>query len=210
MSSPVVVREYAAPPIDRGEILRYMGVRGDAPEVETLLETSLEELTHALSYRICAVELPVIAGNDTVLLGDVSLCSRELCDRLRGCVRAVVFAATVGSAPDRLIARYQRLSPTKALLVQAIGTERVEALCDVFERETRERENKQGHEVRRRYSPGYGDLPLETQRDIFRLLGNTARIGLALGESLLMSPSKSVTAVLGIVETNEKRNGNAE
>ena len=49
-----------------------------------------------------------------------------------------------------------------------------------------------------RFSPGYGDLSLEMQRDIFRVLDCPRKIGLTLNESLLMSPSKSVTAIIGI------------
>jgi cobalamin-dependent methionine synthase I len=51
-----------------------------------------------------------------------------------------------------------------------------------------------------RYSPGYGDLPLEMQREIIRALDCGRTIGVTLTESLLMQPSKSVTAVIGMKE----------
>ena len=56
--------------------------------------------------------------------------SADLARYLGGCRRVVLFAATVGVAPDRLIQRYSRVSPSKALVMQAVGAERVEALCD--------------------------------------------------------------------------------
>ena len=37
----VYTKTYEAPPVDRREILRYAGVRGDAPEIEILLEECL-------------------------------------------------------------------------------------------------------------------------------------------------------------------------
>ena len=57
-----------------------------------------------------------------------------------------------------------------------------------------------------RFSPGYGDLPLSMQTDIFRVLDCPRKVGLTLNNSLLMSPSKSVTAIMGIhkTETTEK------
>ena len=81
------------------------------------------------------------------------------------------------------------------MFFQAIGAERIESLCDAFcaEREA------EGLRLRPRFSPGYGDLPLELQRDLFRGLDCSRKIGLTLNESLLMSPSKSVTAIAGIV-----------
>ena len=54
--------------------------------------------------------------------------------------------------------------------------------------------------IRPRFSPGYGDLPIEIQKDIFRALDCPRRIGLTLNENLLMSPTKSVSAIIGIVK----------
>ena len=107
--------------------------------------------------------------------------------------RAIIFAATVGLAPDRAIARYGVSSPTKALVFDAIGAERIESLCDCFCKEI-------GNEkkLRPRFSAGYGDLSIGVQRDIFRLLDCSKNIGLTLGESLIMTPSKSVTAIIGV------------
>lgn len=60
---------------------------------------------------------------------------------------------------------------------------------------------------RPRFSPGYGDLPLSAQREIFAVLDCGKRIGLMLNDSLLMSPSKSVTAFVGIGgEMKQKQN----
>lgn len=198
MSGRVFVREYAAPPVDRREILRYGGARGSVAEVETLLEECLTALLPHLSYRVCFGELPVIVRDDAVTLGEATVISAALAQRLTGCDGAILFAATVGHEPDRLIARYGAVSPARALLTQAIGTERVEALCDRFEAEMREERTALGKSLRGRFSPGYGDLPLAFQREIFAYLNCSARIGVCLGESLLMSPSKSVTAIIGI------------
>jgi len=56
-----------------------------------------------------------------------------------------------------------------------------------------------------RYSPGYGDLPLEHQKVLFSALNITRRIGVTLTESGLMLPQKSVTAILGISPTPRGR-----
>ena len=84
--------------------------------------------------------------------------------------------------------------PTTAML-QAFGAERIEALCDVF---CRDIGKELGVRTGPRFSPGYGDLPLDAQKMIFSVLDCEKRIGLFLNDSLLMSPSKSVTAFVGI------------
>ena len=176
----IYTKTYPAPSFDRREILRYAGVRGDAPEIEALLEECLNEAADKLTYKVCYGEFPVSVF-DTVE-------SEALHKHLEGCENAVIFAATVGIGIDRLIARYASISPTKSLLFQAIGAERIEALCEAFNSEF------DGG----RFSPGYGDLPLEFQKEIFNLLDCPKRIGLTLNESMLMSPSKSVTAIIGV------------
>ncbi|MBR5134836.1 MAG: Vitamin B12 dependent methionine synthase activation subunit, partial [Clostridia bacterium] len=52
-----------------------------------------------------------------------------------------------------------------------------------------------------RFSPGYGDLPLSVQRSVATLLGMEKTLGVCLSDSLLMSPSKSVTAFVGVSDT---------
>lgn len=61
--------------------------------------------------------------------------------------------------------------------------------------------------LRPRFSPGYGDLAIDAQKDIFALLDCERQIGLTLGDSLLMSPGKSVTAFAGIPRAADIQNG---
>ena len=176
----VYTKTYDAPPVDRREILRYAGVRGDAPEIEALLDECLKEAEGKLTYKVCYGGFPVSFFD--------SVDSKDLKKVLEGCSGVILFAATVGIGIDRLIARYASVSPTKSLLFQAIGAERIEALCDEFNSEF----------GGSRFSPGYGDLPLQFQKEIFKVLDCPKRIGLTLNASMLMSPSKSVTAMIGV------------
>ena len=175
------------PPVDRAEILRYAGVRGDGEGLP--LEECLAQLLPTLDYRVCYTVLPLSAF------------SAPIRDALAGCARVLAFAATVGLGPDRLVARLAPLSPAKALLADAAGTERVEALCDAFEKEMAATYGG----ARRRVSPGYGTLPLALQEELFRLLEPTKHVGLTLGAGLLMSPAKSVTALIGLETIGETK-----
>lgn len=188
---------FAAPPVRRDEILRYAGVRQAPPEVSTLLEEALQEAQQCLSYKICWQKLPVRMCDSGLDLTFAKTQSERLRKHLTDCSYIILFGATVGIGLDRLIARYGKTAPAKALLLQAIGAERIEALCDAFSQKIRETAAADGLSATSRFSPGYGDLPLELQRDIFRAL-NCGRIGLTLNDSLMMSPSKSVTAIIGI------------
>lgn len=198
MISPVSTKSFDLPAVNRWEILRYAGCREESPELALLLEEAISEAQPILSGKVCWTEFPLERQGDLLHLGFASTDSTALNRNLAGCQRIVVFAATVGLPLDRLIARYGRISPAKALLLQAIGAERIEALCDIFCDKIRREIEATGLHTVPRFSPGYGDFPLQIQRDIFRVLDCPRNIGLTLNESLLMSPSKSVTAIIGL------------
>ena len=198
MSDRISVISPTLPPIRMREVLRYMAAEKATDEMQALLAECMDEARDAFACRVCFRVLDVRIDGDGVDLGFAKTESRALRKNLDGCDRAVLFAATVGLEIDRLITRYSRLSPSRALCFQALGAERIEALCDAFEEELRARYGAEGAVLRPRFSPGYGDLPLELQRDIFRALDCPRQIGLSLNASLLMTPTKSVTAVIGI------------
>ena len=195
---PVCVKRFPLPPIDRGEVLRYAGMRGHSEEMEALLSQCIAEAEGVFSNRVCWRVLPVTQIGDEWDLTLARVRSASLDRHLAGCRSIVVFAATVGVEIDRLVARANAVSPTRALLLNALGSERVEALCDAFEAETVEATAQDGARLQRRFSPGYGDLPLSLQRDVIAALDCQRSIGLTLNQSLLLSPSKSVTAMIGI------------
>ena len=198
MMYPVYTETFPAPPVSRAEILRYAGARETTPELSALLEEVLAEALALLRYKVCWQKLPAAQTAEGLDLTFARTDSHKLCRHLEGCSQIVLFGATVGIGLDRLIARYGRTSPAKALLLQAMGAERIEALCNAFSQKIKTATAAEGLQTTSRFSPGYGDLPLELQRDIFRTLNCAGRIGLTLNDSLIMSPSKSVTAIIGI------------
>lgn len=198
MVNTVFTRTYCAPEFDKKEILRYAGVKGDAPELYALLQECLDEVESKLVYHVCYREFAITHYDSYLDLGFIKTESAGLKKNLYGCESIVLFAATVGMEIDRLIARYATASPTKSLLFQAIGAERIESLCDAFCREIAEEKAQIGFQTRPRFSAGYGDFPLEAQKAIFSVLDCPRKIGLTLNQSLLMSPSKSVTAIIGV------------
>lgn len=201
MTAPVCTAEVALGAPDLREIRRYCG----CPEgFDGLIADCLAELD-ALTPRVCFLELPVRRTEAGLDLGFAVTASRDLRKALDGCDRILLFAATIGLQPDRLIAKYNRLSPARALFLQGIGSERAEALCDAFCREQKQRYAEEGAILRPRFSPGYGDLPLALQTAVFAALDCTRRLGITLNGSLLMTPSKSVTAIAGIRPFPERR-----
>ena len=183
---------------NRKEILRYSGARENTPDVERLMEECIQEAEKQLTYQVCFGEFPVRVLKEKIMFSDVTVFSKNLSRVLLYCDTAILFGATVGVGLDRLISKYSKLSPAKALMFQAIGAERIETLCNAFCEEKNKEYQMQGKSLCPRFSPGYGDLELTLQKDLFRILNLPKNIGLTLNESMLMSPSKSVTAIVGV------------
>ncbi|MBE6607693.1 MAG: Vitamin B12 dependent methionine synthase activation subunit [Ruminococcaceae bacterium] len=198
MSFTVYTKAYSAPEYNKKDILRYAGVREASEDITALLEDALSEADGKFTYKVCYAEMPIFAGENELDLTFTKTSSKNLQKNLEYCDSIILFSATVGLEIDRLIARYSKISPARALMLQAIGAERIESLCDFFNDDIKKEKKALGKFTHPRFSPGYGDLPIEIQKDIFRALDCPRKIGLTLNENLLMSPTKSVSAIIGI------------
>ena len=182
--------------IDRREALRYLGYTpstGDISGVIPLLD-ELEERVLAVQDLKAVYGIFGIKRGDMLDLGFAKIDSRDLGRYLSGCNRLALFAATAGAGIDRLIAKYNRISPARAAVTQALGAALVEEWCNTVHAQL----TAQYGAITVRFSCGYGDLPLTLQRDIFAALDVTKKIGVTLSDDCFMTPTKSVTAIVGI------------
>lgn len=194
----IFTKNYSLPEIDRQEVLRYMGCREFSEELDLLYSSALGEISNTQVGKVCYAIFPVVRCDDHIDLGFSKTQSKALTNHLDGCDEIILFAATVGIEYDRTISKFSKISPSMALCADAIGNERIERLCDLFCEDMQVKFKKNNRILRSRFSAGYGDLPLELQNDIFSALSPYSRIGLTLNDSLLMSPTKSVSAIIGI------------
>ena len=189
-----IVKSYSPPPVSEAEILRYAGCKEADESTLALLHSALSEALPHITYRVVYGAFSADITGGVCDFGRFSVDSAALSKNLSGAGSVLIFVASVGAMLDRLIKKYSRTSPARALMLSAIGSERCEALCDAFCEEMWEKYGR----VRPRFSPGFGGVALGAQSEIFTMLAPEKHIGVCLNESLLMSPSKSVTAFLGV------------
>ena len=201
--SEIFRAEYKDAPVNYYEIARYAGAKTVDSELKNLIDVCLKEANEfsALNFALCFVKENIEVSNDTTTLAGFGLKSNNLAKVLNGTKEAVIFASTLGVGIDKLIRKYAEIQPSKALVLQGIGAERIEAYLDYF---CEEYKKKNQVSLTMRYSPGYGDLSLESQKQVFTLLNPQKYIGVTLNDSLLMSPSKSVTGIIGIGGCDKK------
>jgi hypothetical protein len=189
------------------EVLRYLGYKGAKAggRIRALIEDLAGELGVCAPpksvYGIwdCDIEPPV------VLLGGTAIRSVSLSGHLAGAPRAALLAATLGAGADALIRRYSVRDMEKAAVADAVCAVMIEAYCDRVTREI-ERETEAGYATAR-FSPGYGDFDIACQKDILRMLDGGRRIGLAMTDGGMLTPAKSVIAVIGFKQEKEGGRG---
>lgn len=187
--------------LNHNEILRYMGCppekadRALLGQIEACTQELMEVIRPRWNWR--AVDISFEPGG-VRLEGGLLLPGADLKAHLAGCGRAAVFCATLGAEADALIRRAERLDMARALVLDCCASAAIEAACDWIETELQGK--FPGCSFPFRYSPGYGDLPLEVQGPLLDLLDAPRRVGLCASASHLLTPRKSVTAVLGAAE----------
>lgn len=189
--------------INRKEIYRYLGYGINEPEssVLALVDEALLALLTAIKPKHIYKLYDCRTDRESTFVGEMKFESRDLSGNLAQCDRVAVLAATLGIEADKLLQRCAVVNMAKASVMQACAAACIEAYCNLIQEEIRNAAQKQNGQtlfLRPRFSAGYGDLPLAAQKDIFRALDCTKRIGLTLTQNLFMYPTKSVTAFIGL------------
>lgn len=197
--------------INRAEAFRYMGLRGEIPENIAMLADECESRLIAAAapkfYWIYAdiadisEETVTLAGHKLVLRG------KDISEHLSGCFGTALLCATLGDGVDKLLRTVQTEDMAKALTADALASAAVEQVCDIAENEIGERFADKF--TTWRFSPGYGDFPLECQGDFLTAVNAMRTVGVCINGGGLLTPTKSVTAVIGISEEPipQKRRG---
>lgn len=175
--------------LDRAEALRYMGGHGVKPDdiTKALMDKAEEEILKICRPVYTFTEIP----KDSPVLGGEDI--RKVIEKSE---KVVLIAATLGIYVDKLIRKWQITDMAQAVVIDAMASVAIEQFMDKIELELSKRYS--GYYFTNRFSPGYGDYPLEKQKEIIKLLNTEKKLGLNLTESLMLNPTKSVTAVIGM------------
>lgn len=182
------------------EALRYMGCKknmADARTIDMLREYEQLVILNSIP-RYCYKVFDInetdsgieISGTNLVLNG------KDIKKHLKDCFGVVIMCATLSGKIDTIIRKAQLEDMSKAIVVNSLSSVAIEQVCDRAEEEIY---TSLPHCYKTwRYSPGYGDLPITLQKDILNVLDAPRKIGLCTDSSMMLTPIKSVTAVIGL------------
>jgi hypothetical protein len=203
--APVLFFESISIPVPSKNIYRRLGFVKGVTDVPTSQKQEIERyIGHASSLirlKGAGLRMPIteIKGARIILPDGAEFESRQLAKFLANCDEIVLMGATAGrEIMDAIEEDATGANVTRGIVLDAAASEIVDAsldwIMDYFNQSLR-RENRRL--LGKRYSAGYGDLFLETQKAMYRLL-QLDRIGIEITESCMLIPEKSVTAITGI------------
>lgn len=188
------------------EAVRYLGFgRREADEATLrLVAAAFSQLERVASPRIVwrVFDLKT-AGEGRLDIGGMEVESRSLWKNMKGCCQAVVLGATLGSGVDLLMRRQSLTDMAAAVVTQACAAAMLEEYLDGEQEKIGRELEREGKYLRPRFSPGYGDFSICHQGQLLAMLEAPKRIGLSMTDSSMLTPVKSVTAVIGVSAVKE-------
>lgn len=189
--------------IERSELLRYLGYKGQRIDgkieenISAAISLCKSKITPRHAIRKYALEREPLAlkGTDVILKG------KDISAHLADCSEVYLMGATVGFEIEKTVSRLMKENPLLGVMVDSASICAIESYCDDLCEELQAENEKL---LTWRFSCGYGDFPLSQQADFVRLLELPKKIGVFMNEqSFMLSPQKSVTAIIGIKDNSE-------
>lgn len=194
--------------INTAEALRYMGYRGnEIPEnmkavIKKCEKNLLEAIKPEYTFRVFDISFTEegvsVEGTAFVLKG------KDIKNHLIECGKAVLMCATLGINSEKLIHRLSVSDIPESFITDALASAAIEQVCNEAEKEIKCKFDNMY--MTWRFSPGYGDFPIEQQSEFLNVTDAAKRIGVYLTDGGMLIPTKSVTAVIGLSENQLKQN----
>lgn len=197
--------------INRAEVLRYLGYKGIGADetINSLIDECEAEVLKAAVPRYVYRVVDVTQVDEGVRLEgtSVTLKGNSIKEHLKGCNKAALIAVTISDGIDRMLRIMQASDLARAVISDSISSAAIEQVCDKVEAVIKEELPEYNQTFR--FGIGYGDLPLSQQGEFLKILNAPRLIGLNVGKTDMMTPTKSVTAVIGLTtgEVSSQKKG---
>lgn len=195
----------AVPIKDR--ILSRLGYRKGVTELKAgdlqLIDECIKQGSYLCKPAGAYINIRILEKNTSGVMLDNKLClmSESLSNLLKDSHSVILMAATVGhEISRRVFNEVENGNSSAGLILDSVASQTADAVLDWLVKMLNKVLAREGKKLtRHRYSPGFGDLSLIYQKDIFEAL-QLWRLNMALTEKLMLIPEKSVIALAGVEE----------
>lgn len=192
--------------LNQKEVLRYLGGNNTYPDERLLsiLEKCENILQDCINSRYTYKIFVIVNSEEESAISlkgcTLKLEGQNIAARLSNCSKVILLASTLSAEVDKTIRLSQINDVSEAVILDAMANVAIDQVCDIAEEEIKEALESISMPIffTRRFSPGYGDLPISIQKEFLDVLDAPKKIGLCATENSLLTPKKSVTAIIGI------------
>lgn len=205
MNNPVILAySFTELGIIPGRIEKIMGyLPGTAPDpVPELIQSVLltgEDYSDIKGIYLILNDYSLHIDKQTIRInGNIFHTGKIISAYIRGSTQILFFVFTAGKRIELQAQKYlMGGDPVRGYIYDVMGSLIVETAVDKMQ-ESVEREMKlHGLKITSRYSPGYCGWPVSDQQKLFSLFPDKP-CGIALSETSMMNPIKSVSGIIGI------------
>ena len=193
------------------DALRYMRAKEPDAKLINNIKSGFEHLNNIMRPRKIYGVFNIVRNKNYLSIANINLNSLNLNNLLINSQDCCLMAVTLGHETDREILIAQSRSMADGLILDACASVMADVICDNLELEIIDNLNKNKNlnlKLTPRFSPGYGDVPLDVSQEIIEVLNADKYIGLSMTRSGMMSPVKSITAFAGVINNNLNFNFN--
>ena len=190
--------------LDREKVYFRLGYKKGKTELSqrmvVLIDNAFEEAGQAMTPAgvYLAREIEKKGKTISVLGSEATLEGSSVSHLLKNAFAVLFLAVTIGPGLENKIAHYSKEKQfEQTLILDAIGSEEAEAAANALNNHLLVLARQAKLTLTRRFSPGYGDLPLQFQTQLYKEL-SLATLGISIDDRFILRPKKTVTAILGI------------
>lgn len=185
--------------IDEKEMLRYAGLHNGNTVPAQYIKAAQNEMRMLATPMGVYQEYDYDDKNSIILSSPpLPLVGKSIQKHLHGSLKVYVLSVTVGEeVEDRITELFKSGEYTTALLLDAAATTAVEQVADQVNNLLSIAAKKDGLIPTWRFSPGYGDWPVEVQKELAHIIDANS-IGVTVTDASMLFPRKSVTAIIGL------------
>ncbi|MFR7589885.1 MAG: ABC transporter substrate-binding protein [Longibaculum sp.] len=179
--------------MNKKAILQYLNCYGEIDQKTNLLiDECIQEVKEIAHFKVVSQRFTLQHHPLAIVEIPLQLQSEDLSYYFQDCKQCLVVACTLGIEIDRKMKYYQHIDMSKAVVFDAVSNRYLEECCDEYEK------SLQLGTHTFRFAPGYGDLPLELNHPLSRILQIDKRIGVSINQGGLFIPMKSMLGIIGL------------
>lgn len=177
------------------ENLRELDEKNLGKEIKKIIEFAYGLIHGKACYSTFSISS--ISDNRVILdKSNTLIKGKKLVNILRDCKYCSLFVSTIGPELENRVSLMEQENPSGAYFLEHVGNWMAEYMAETVNNRIATEIIKDGFVPKKRYSAGYGDWPVTSQKEILELI-EAQKIGVSLSESYIMIPRKSVSALIG-------------